>query len=864
MNKQILLTLTLILLSSVQLFAQDTDTLDQNNTLTLGGGLVIDYKNPKEYEIGPIRIDGADNFDHNSIKLIAGLRQGQKITVPGDQVAKAIRNLYKEEIFSNITITAEREIAGVLYMAIKLTPRPKLSRFKFKGVNKREADKLREEITLFAGKTISENLIYTTETKIRGYFREKGYYSVNVKINRQIDTLINNSEIFVINIDKGSKVKIKSIELNGNASVSNFKAKMAMKDTKEFKLWRFFKKSKFNLTAYERDKQALLSKFNAIGLRDAAIVHDSVFLIDKKHLHIKIDIVEGEKYYFGNVTWIGNTKYRSTYLDTVFGIKYGDIYDKPLLDQRLFQSQDGRDITSLYMDRGYLFFQVVPVETNVTDNHINYEMRIMEGKEARIKDIIVKGNTKTNDYVVRREIRTKPGDLFSKNDIIRTQRDLAQLGYFNDQAIQIIPLPNPQDGTVDIEYIVEEKSSDQIELSGGYGGVGANGKGSIIGTLGLTFNNFSTKNFFKKGSWTPLPAGDGQRLSIRAQSNGRYYQSYNFSFTEPWLGGRKPNSLTVYASHTLISSTGNLKSNPTFAGASITGGGIGLGRRKKIPDDFFSAYYELGYQYYDIRNYNVFPVFADGKGFANDISLKYVLQRSSISAPIYPQGGSNLTFTAKSSAPYSLFDGVSDYSGYSDQEKNQFLEYYKLKFTGAWYFPLTKDKKLILSPRVGFGFLGSYSASKGVIPVERFNLGGSGLTGVGQLGGREIIALRGYDDNVLSSDGGDPLIAKYTLELRYPISLNPSATFFVTAFGEAGNTFPSVREFDPFNVKRSAGLGLRVYLPMFGMLGIDYGFGFDKVDAWATGFGGTGNADVTRKGYTGKLTFTIGANLGEL
>tara|TARA_R110000737_G_scaffold80019_1_gene112084 strand:+ start:13606 stop:16200 length:2595 start_codon:yes stop_codon:yes gene_type:complete len=864
MNKQILLTLALCFLFSMQLFAQEVDTLDQNNVITIGEGLVIDYKSPREYEIGPIRVDGADNYDHNSIKLIAGLRQGQKITVPGDQIAKAIRNLYKEELFSNIAITAEREIAGVLYMAIKLTPRPKLSRFKFKGVNKREADKIREEISLYAGKTISENLVYITESKIRGYFREKGYYAVKVKINRQIDTLINNSEIFYIDIDKGHKIKIKSIEIEGNASVSDFKAKMAMKDTKEFKLWRFFKKSKFNLSAYERDKKAVLSKFNSIGLRDAAIVHDTVIQIDKKHLVIKMKIVEGEKYYFGNVSWIGNTKYRSSYLDTVLGIKYGDIYDKPLLDQRLFQSQDGRDITSIYMDRGYLFFQVLPIETNVTDNHINYEMRIMEGKEARIKNIVVKGNTKTNDYVVRREIRTKPGDLFSKNDIIRTQRDLAQLGYFNDQAIQIIPLPNPQDGTVDIEYIVEEKSSDQIELSGGYGGVGQNGRGSIIGTLGLTFNNFSTKNFFKKGSWAPLPSGDGQRLSIRAQSNGRFYQSYNFSFTEPWLGGRKPNSFTVYASHTLISSTGNLKSNPTFAGASITGGGIGLGRRKKVPDDYFSAYYELGYQYYDIRNYNVFPVFADGKGFANDISLKYVLQRSSISAPIYPQGGSNLTFTAKSSAPYSLFDGAKDYSTYSDQEKYRFLEYYKVKFTGAWYFPLTKDKKLILSPRVGFGFLGTYSASKGVIPVERFNLGGSGLTGVGQLGGREIIALRGYDDNVLSSNGGDPLIAKYTIELRYPISLNPSATFFVTAFGEAGNTFPSVREFDPFNVKRSAGLGLRVYLPMFGMLGIDYGFGFDKVDAWGVGFGGAGNADVNRKGYTGKLTFTIGANLGEL
>ncbi|MFT7344770.1 MAG: outer membrane protein insertion porin family [Lentimonas sp.] len=852
------------LLSSILLCVVSLTSFAQTNEpIIVGGGLTIDYRSPKEYEIGPIRVEGADNFDHNAIKLIAGLRQGQKITIPGEDISKALKNLYKEDLFSYVEIAAEKELAGVIYLVILVEPRPKLSRFKFIGLNKREADKVREEINLFAGKTITENLVFQTTSQINGYFREKGYYSVSVDVERKIDTLINNSEIFYITVDKGEKVKIKDIVIEGNTAIPMWKTYAAMKDTKRKGPLRVFKRSKFSISAYERDKALLLDKFNAIGLRDAAFVEDTFYLLDEKNLIIKLTVDEGEKYYFGDINWIGNTKYRSSFLDTVLGIEYGDVYDKPLLEQRLYQSQDGRDISALYMDRGYLFFQITPVETNVDDNHINYEMRIVEGKEARIKNIIIKGNTKTNDYVIRREIRTKPGDLFNRNDIIRTQRELAQLGYFNEQAFQINPLPNPQDGTVDIEYIVEEKSSDQIELSGGYGGVGANGP-SIIGTLGLTFNNFSTKNFWKKEAWAPLPAGDGQRLSIRAQTNGRFYQSFNFSFTEPWLGGKKPNSLTTYITHTLLSSTGLLKTNPNYSGTSISGGGIGFGRRKKVPDDFFQVYYELGYNYYEVVDDFRFPDFFTN-GIANDISLKYVLSRNSISAPIYPQSGSNLTFTGKSTVPYSVFQQGVDFAQQSVQERYKYLEYYKLKFTGQWYFPLSTDKKLVLTPRIGFGLLGAFNATKGIIPFERFALGGSGLSGIQQIGGREIIAHRGYEDASLSTNGGDPLIAKYSLELRYPISLNPQATFYALAFAEAANTFPTVKQFDPFNVKRAAGVGIRVFLPMFGLLGLDYGFGFDKVDYWGRGFSSnTENASISAKGYYPKLTFTIGANIGEL
>jgi outer membrane protein insertion porin family len=858
MNFYLKITVFFFLFGSISLWSQEDSLTFQSSPTTIGSSFAVDFKSPKEYEIGPMRIEGADNFDHQAIKMIAGLRQGQKIKLPGDQISTAIKNLWNEGLFSNVEIYVEKEIAGVIYMVIEVKPRPKLSRFKFQGVNKREVDKIREEISLFSGKTITENLIFTTQNKIKGFFREKGHYSVKVDIKRIVDTLMNNSEIFVINIDKGSKVKIGELVIEGNTSFPMWKLQSAMKDTKKKAFWRFFKRSKFSESAFTRDKLALIEKFNSIGLRDAAIVYDTVYLKDSKNLAIHMKIDEGEKYFFGNISWIGNTKFRSGYLDTIFGIKYGDVYNKPLLDQRLNMSPDGRDISSLYMDRGYLFFQVTAVETDLSDHHISYQMRIIEGKEARVKRVIISGNTKTNEHVIRREVRTKPGDLFNRNDIIRTQRELAQLGYFDPEAFQVNPMPNPQDGTVDIEYIVAEKSSDQIELSGGYG------IGRVIGTLGLTFSNFSLQNTFKKGAWSPLPAGDGQRLSLRAQTNGRWYQGYNFSFTEPWLGGKKPNSLSLYFNHTSFSSTGQIrKSEPGYSGIGITGLGVGMGRRKKIPDDYFSAYYEMSYQYYDVRNNgSFFPNFSDG--YSNDISLKYVLQRNSIDSPIYPKEGSNLTFTAKGSLPYSYFDGVDDYSGRTAQERYKYLEYYKLKFTGEWFFPLTSDKKLVLMPRIGYGFLGAYNLNKGLSPFERFQMGGSGLTGVNQFGGREIIALRGYDDNAVSSGAGDPLIAKYTIELRYPISLNPQATFYVLAFGEAGNTFQGFRQFNPFDVKRSAGVGIRVFLPMFGMLGLDYGWGFDKLSPSASGFGGPSDLSIGQKGYFGKLNFTIGMNLGEL
>ena len=833
----------------------------QTDPITIGE-LNFDYSSPVEYEIGPIRVIGADNFDHQGIKLIAGLKQGQNIKLPSDQISNAIRKLWDEGLFSNISIYAEKEVAGVIYLVIELTTRPKLSRFKFTGISRREADKVREEISLFSGKTITENLVFQTKNKIKGYFRDKSFYDVSVDISRIKDTLINDSEIFLINVEKGVKIGIKPLAISGNQSVPTWKLKLAMKDTKQKSILRIIKRSKFTTSTYEKDKLALLAKFNAVGLRDAMITFDTVYKVDDKNLAINIVINEGEKYLFGDIDWIGNSKYRSSFLDTVLGIKNGDVFNKDLLDQRLKGNGDGRDISSLYMDKGHLFFQVIPVETNVANNKISYQIRIIEGKEARIGEITIRGNNKTNDYVILREIRTKPGDLFNKADIIRTQRELSQLGFFNEQGFQVNPLPDPAKGTVDIEYVVEEKSSDQIELSGGYGGAGPTSSGRIIGTLGLTFNNFSAKNIFNKSAWTPLPSGDGQRLSIRAQSNGRFYQGYNFSFTEPWLGGKKANSLSFWINNTALSSNGLIRSNPAYTGLSITGVGCGLQRRKKWPDDYFTAYYDLSYQYYDVVKDFRFPLFPEG--YANDIALKYILQRSSVSAPIYPQSGSNFTFTAKATLPYSAFLPDKDYSSLSPKDRYHYLEYYRFKFTGEWYLPLTPDKKLILMPRFGFGYIGAYNLSKGVTPFERYSVGGSGLSGVNQLGGREIIALRGYEDQSVSSTGGDPIVAKYTLELRYPISLNPQATFYALAFLEAGNSYPTFDKFNPFNVKRTAGVGIRVFLPMFGMLGLDYGLGFDRLDSWSSGLGGTSDQSIQQKGFNPKLSFTIGMNLGEL
>ena len=578
-----------------------------------------------------------------------------------------------------------------------------------------------------------------------------------------------------------------------------------------------------------------------------------------KRIGIDITIAEGNKYYFRNVNWVGNSKYTTKVLSEVFGIKKGDIYDQSQLDQKLFSNPNGNDISSLYMDEGYLFFNVSPIETMVNGDSIDLEMRIYEGKQAIINKVTIVGNTKTNDRVILREIRTKPGQLFRRSDVIRSQRELSQLGYFDPEKMNVVPTPNQATGTVDIEYTVEEKPSDQIELSGGYGG------GRVVGTLGISFNNFSGRNFFKKNAWRPLPSGDGQRLSVRAQSNGLYFQSYNLSFTEPWLGGKKPNSLSVTGYYSVqsngqkrnITKEGVTLPNPLRQSLDIFGVSVGLGKRLKRPDDYFTLYQELNYQYYTLNNFN--SIFSFSKGYSNNIYYKLTLQRNNIDKPIFETRGSQIAWTGQWTPPYSLFNNK-DYSSSSmtDQERYKFVEYQKYKFTTTFYTPITNKRgvdgkearNLILRTSAGFGFLTSYNSKAGISPFERFYLGGSGLTGFA-LDGREIIALRGYDDQSLSPQTGAAYIAKYSAELRYPITLNPQATIYVLGFAEAGNSWSKAKDFNPFKVNRSAGVGVRVFLPMFGLLGFDYGWRLDDVPS---------NLGMQK----GQFHFTIGAAIGEL
>lgn len=816
----------------------------------LGGENKINLDVVQSYQIEGITVTGSKEFDPEAIILFSGLSVGDEIKIPGEVLSKAIKNLWDQDLFSNVQIRlGEFRPPNRIFLNIHLGERPRLLKYKFTGVKKTEADNLRDgKINLRLGTIVNENVIQNTKNAIEKYYINKGYLQVKVDIDEEISDKVDNSLVLNIKVDKGSKVKIGSVSFEGNTELSEKKLKKAMKDTKEKAFWRIFSRSKFIEAEYRADKLKVIEKYNAKGYRNAKIISDSVYYVASENLvHVRVKIKEGNKFYFRNIRWVGNTKYKSDYLSKILGIKKGDIYNQEVLTQRLFGTGQGNDVSSIYLDDGYLSFNAQPVEVLVANDSIDFEIRVYEGKQYNINRIILKGNDKTNDRVVRREIKTRPGDLFSRSEIVRTQRDLAALQYFNPETMGINPIQNPQEGTVDIEYTVEEKPSDQIELSGGWGA------GRVVGTLGLSLTNFSVQNMFKKGGWDPIPSGDGQRLSIRAQSNGIFYQGYNFSFTEPWLGGKKPNSFSVSLSHS-VQSNGQPKFlnsdegkflNPSRQSLKISGISLGLGKPLIWPDNNFYFYQSASYQYYDLNNFGSIFTFDDG--YSNNISYNAIFSRSSVNQPIYPRSGSSVTFTLKATPPYSLVNGK-DYTSISDQERFRFVEYHKWKFTSTWYTELAKN--LVLNTKVGFGFLGQYNKDVGPSPFERFYLGGSALTGF-SLDGREIIGLRGYDDLSLSPNSGALYISKFTMELRYPLSLNPSATIFPLVFLEAGNTWSDFKNYDPFNAFRSGGIGLRIFLPMFGLLGLDYGWRFDEVPG----------ASTMPKG---QIHFTIGANLGEL
>lgn len=795
----------------------------------------IDYLTPKVYEIGGITFSGAENYDTRMILLIAGLQVGDEIRVPSDKLATAVDRLWKQGLFEDVQIYVTRIQDNKIFFEIELRSRPKLAYFHFDGVKKNDVDKLKEEMKIAAGDVVTENLLTTAKNKIRAYYLEKGYTNVSVKATTAPDTITKSKDNRVmINFDvkTGKKVKIDSIIFEGNDSISTNKLLQQMKNThdvnyfKKFFFWTpsFWKASKYQESKFDEDLESIITYYNEKGFRDARIISDTVYPVYREgsktdRLIVKIKIHEGRRFFFRNITFSGNTIYPTEMLSRHLRINKGDPYNRTLLETNLTYNPAGTDITSLYMDNGYLFFNATPVEVGVSGDSIDIEIRIIEGKQARIRNVIVEGNTITNDKVIMRELHTRPGDLFSRDAIMRSRRELATLGYFKEESIIPDAKPNQQDGTVDVVYKVEEGNTSQIQLQGGYG------SGMIIGQIGLTLNNFSARNIFNKKAWQPLPAGDGQKLSLNAITNGTYYYALNASFTEPWLGGKRPQSLSVSVYHNLYSNGYFITnhSDSRYWSLRLTGGGVSLSKRLKWPDDYFIISHSLSYKHYNLHNYTILAgtAFTDGK--ANDLSYGLTLSRNSLDSPIYARSGSEISVSGYVTPPYSLISGK-DYSNISSQDKYRLVEYYKINLRGSWMLNLVGD--VVLNARARFGWLGSYNKSIGTSPFGRYFLGGDGLSSW-MLDGREVVPLRGYENNSLSPDDGASVFDRYTLEIRQPIVESAMATVWVLGFLEGGNAWSSIRDFQPFNIYNSAGLGVRVYMPMFGLIGVDWGYGFD-------------------------------------
>ena len=835
----------IFLLLSMQIHAQVV--LDQ------GSDIELDYLNPVEYEIGGITFSGTAECDLTALHFAVG----EQIKIPGDKIRKSIERLFKMGIYKdNIQITARRIDGKIIFLDIYLEEVPRLSTFIYRGVKKSDIDEFDKKVKLSQGKYVNENLKTVVKNVVSDYYKEKGFYHVQVDVSERKDTLMPNFLTLIIEVNKGKKVKVNGINIFGADKVDAFTLRRAMKETKtrflfqpfekidtaivdfvknhkKYKgkdLWQLssayfadrvrirFKKSKFDPSDYESDKESMIQKYNELGYRDAYIISDSVYFLSNGSMNIDLFVDEGKRYYFRNITWVGNTKYSSDVLGQVLRIQKGDVYNTALLETNLTMSQENLDVGSLYLDDGYLFFHAIPVEIGVVDDSVDVEIRIREGSQTEINKVYVTGNTRTSDIVMLRELTTIPGRIFSRSDIIRSQRQLMQLGFFNQEKMNVIPKADEKTGTVDLEYVVEESSSDQFNLSLGWGG------GYLFGTIGFNFNNFSARKFFKKDAWRPVPSGDGQRLGFAVQIYSNFQQQYSISFTEPWLGGKKPIALTVGASQTLYSSSGLARSDDSYQGIQITNVSVGVMNRLKIPDDYFYMSNTIMYQYYNVKNYSAFIAFQTGE--SHSISYVFGLGRNSTDAPIYTRTGSDVAFSIQLTPPYSLLNGK-NYADMTAQQRYKFLEFYKWKFNIKRYINIVDN--LVLSLRARFGYLGMYNSKVGSSPFERFYLGGSGLTATYILDGREIVGMRGYSDAALSPVDGGTIFQKFTFELRYPVALNPSATVYLLGFLEAGNSWTEMRDYKPFKMYRSAGVGIRVFLPMFGLLGLDWGYGFDPV-----------------------------------
>jgi outer membrane protein insertion porin family len=791
--------------------------------------VIIDYDEPQKYEIGGIEVSGNTFTPDNIIVLVAGLTKGQSITIPGDDISLAIDKLWKQQRFSDIEIGILKTEGSKIFLNIHVKERPRLSKYSIKGLKKAETNNVRDEISLTKNQLITEDLVNATRREIKEYFHEKGYYTVNTTFKEEEDPEKPNYQILRIDINRGNKVMLQDIVFAGNDNVEDKKLRKLLKPKRKYKKLNLFASSKFVTETYEETKPAILQTYSSLGYRDASLLYDSVIQVAEDRVVLKIGINEGIKYYFRDIKWTGNTKYRTSLLDTLLGIKRGDVYDQSKLESKLFMSENGFDISSLYMDDGYLFFNVNPVEILVEGDSIDLEMRIYEGKQATVSRVTVVGNDKTSDFVALRVIRTRPGDKFSRSDIQRSMRELAQLGFFDPEGLDVNPVPNPQNGTVDIEYRVTEKPSDQIEASGGWGGFGG-----FVGTLGLTLNNFSSRKMFEKGGWNPIPAGDGQKLSIRAQSNGPQFQGYNFSFTEPWLGGKKPNSLSVSLFHNVQSTFSFESDRPKFTTSGAT---IGFGKQLKFPDDYFSFQSSVTYQRYGLNDWANFGSAELGftNGVANNLSFTNVLARNSTNHPIYPTEGSSFSASVQMTPPFSLFSNNKDFTSpdLSAQDRFKWIELVKTKFSGQWFLGIGQGKRqLVVSPAYRFGAVSPWNKDVGYSPFELFRVGGSGLSNF-VLYGTDIISQRGYDEGRVSDpvagQQGLPIYTKYTLEVRYPLTVGQSSTIYAQTFLEAGNAYRSFEEFNPFNVRRAGGVGVRLFLPMFGLLGVDYAWAMDPL-----------------------------------
>jgi outer membrane protein insertion porin family len=855
-----------LLLISVKVFSQEADSTNFS----------IDYSTTaKQYTIAGIDVQGVRYLDTQVLLQISGLNVGDQIDVPGDVITASIKKLWNHGLFSDVKITANKIVGDKIWLTIFLQERPRLAEVNFKGVSKSEKDDITEKVLLLKGSQVTDNQVVTATKSIKNIFLEKGFLNTEVNIIQRDDTTQANSVILDINVDKKEKVKVKEIHYHGNESLNSSVLDRSMKKTKAKKLRNFFHSKKFLGEKYAEDKINLIKKYNEKGYRDATIVRDSITKLDNDRIRLDLWIDEGHKYYFGDIKWVGNTIYPSDYLSARLGIKKGDVFDQKLLDKRTSSDEDA--VSSDYLDHGYLFFQLNPMETKVESDTIDLEMRISEGRQATIDKIIISGNTKTNEHVARREIRTLPGDLFSKAEIIRTVRELAQLGHFDPEAINPDVKPHQENGTVDINYQLVEKANDQIELSGGWG---AN---MFVGTVGLKFSNFSVRNIFNKEAWRPLPTGVGQSLSLRAQTSGKFYKSYSLSFTEPWFGGKKPNSFTISLSHSIVNYSANntyssMYNDPYSYGGGYGGYGyggygygsgygnyynpygnydpgssytyqdassendqiqvtsqaaLGYGYRLSWPDDYFTLYHELSFQHYKLQNMAGYYYFlndgnGNGNGGFNNFSFKTAFGRNSMDNPLYTRSGSNISLSLQLTPPYSLFNGV-DYSdpNISNQDRYKWIEYHKWLFKGDWFSPMTRNRNLVLHTKFEYGFLGYYDANR-KSPFEGFRVGGSGMSGY-NLYGSDIISLRGYKDYSLSTGYGSNIYNKLSMEMRYPVILKPSSTIYVLGFLEAGNAWNNYSDYNPFKLHRSAGAGVRIFLPMFGLMGIDWGYGFDKV-----------------------------------